>query len=137
VEFLHLEPLLTVEKTLCRLRGQLFRFRKLLDVISGVVFVGTPHLNRSDDDTWQRLATIFRVHLKNVTKKTLPKEDLSRLSLSAQRFEGLALSIPILSGFETQETRLRGGIWTKKAAIVRSVLLQLYILEILLICSAR
>ena len=112
--------LLTLRKTLCRLRDQVFRFRKLLDVISGVVFVGTPHLNQSDEDAWQRLATVFRVHLKNVTKKTIPKEDLSRLSLSAQRFEGLGLNIPILSGFETQETKLRGGrLVSRKAAIVR------------------
>ncbi|MCJ1439386.1 hypothetical protein MMC27_008780 [Xylographa pallens] len=96
-----------------------FRFRKLLDVISGVLFVGTPHLNRSDEDAWQRLATVFRVHLKNVTKKTIPKEYLSRLSLSAQRFEGLGLNIPILSGFETQETKLRGGLLaSRKAAIL-------------------
>ena len=79
-------------------------------------------MHDSDDDTWQRLATLFRVHLNNVTKKTIPKEDLSRLSLSAQRYEGLGLDIPILSGCETQETRLRGGLWAaRKAAIVRSM----------------
>ncbi|MCJ1405467.1 hypothetical protein MMC11_008695, partial [Xylographa trunciseda] len=110
---------LIVKQASSRLRDQVFRSQKLLNVISGVVFVGTPHLKQSDENAWQRLATVLRVHLKNVTKKTIPKEDLSRLSLSAQRFEGLGLNIPILSGFETQETKLRGGLLTsRKAAIL-------------------
>jgi hypothetical protein len=95
------------------------RFRSLLrDIISGIVFLATPHIVESDETASRALATILRSDLKPKSKRMFSKSDLSGLAFCGLQFEELKLGIPILSCYETFETRFQSPLWHSRKGVV-------------------
>ncbi|KAF2753098.1 tetratricopeptide repeat domain-containing protein [Pseudovirgaria hyperparasitica] len=84
-----------------------FRFRSLLECVSGIVFLGTPHSSVNDRDTLIRhneiLYNCAKIALHRGSER-LPPHDVTLLSNLAQKFEQLA-NIPVLSVYEQSQMR--------------------------------
>jgi len=103
---------------LWRATQQFNRFRDLIEIISGIVFLGTPHFTQCNDTSSKALSLILRADLMSNSKKAFSRTDLSSLAFTALRFEELKLRIPILSCHETIETKLRAPLWFTRKALV-------------------
>jgi PAS domain-containing protein len=111
---------LVIKQTLRKAREQMHRYRNLLDQISGVVFLTTPHLGKDEEDTGVKLAAILRQYSKAAAQRAAEKEFLQPYRICAFHFEELGLKVPILSTFETEESRSRKGrLISRKSALVR------------------
>jgi hypothetical protein len=97
---------------------QLTRFRDLIEVISGIIFLGTPHITVSDEASSKAFSLILRTDLTSNNKRAISRKDLSGLAYTALLFEELKLEIPILSCFEIRETKLRVPFWFNRKAVV-------------------
>jgi len=95
------------------------RFRSLLrDIISGIIFLATPHIVESDEAASQALSTILRSDLKPKSKRMFSKSDLSGLAFCGLQFEELKLDTPVLSCYETLETRFQSPLWHSRKGVV-------------------
>lgn len=84
------------------------RFRLVLDCLSGILFLGTPHAGNTDQDTLLRHNQVLHSCAKIAIEKQasrLPTHDVFQLANLAATFEQIA-NMPILSVFEDED---RGG----------------------------
>jgi len=92
-------------------------FRVLLSVIAGFVFVGTPHSKSTNEKVWKTLSKLPKLKLRQSTKRSLGREDISRLANICERFEELEFDRPILSSYESRETPIGGTFRSKKVKV--------------------
>lgn len=117
---------LTKLKALCFARQHHYNYREVIDVISGIVFLGTPHISvgRSDDD--DVLSDILRSRPKSQFKSEAVTRDQEDLQVLCQQFELAKLQVRVLSAYEGCETKLTRrpliGFWKKRSGIVSSLL---------------
>ncbi|KAH7323575.1 tetratricopeptide repeat domain-containing protein [Rhexocercosporidium sp. MPI-PUGE-AT-0058] len=102
---------LVLKQALCVANEQLQRYdeyRDLVNAVSGIVFLSTPHMAASSDDTFNTFMTI----LKMTSRKTIKvpslrtEKEAQLLSGLAKRFEGIYFRTPVLSIYEKKETRI-------------------------------
>jgi hypothetical protein len=105
-------------ETLWKLRQQAYRFHDFIVAISGIIFLATPHILRADTEAVKTITQILKADLKSVTSRTVSRRGVSYLAFAGMRFDELMLQIPILSGFETRETKLRSTIFFAKKGVV-------------------
>jgi hypothetical protein len=112
---------LVIKQTLWKAREQLYRYRNLLDQISGIIFLTTPHLGKDEDDTGAKLRAILRQYSKAAGQCAIKKEYLKPYQLCSLRFEELGLKVPILSTYETEQSRVRSGRLTNRKSTLVSL----------------
>ncbi|KAK5119445.1 hypothetical protein LTR85_007545 [Meristemomyces frigidus] len=105
---------LVIKQAFWKAREQLYRYRDLLEQVSGVVYLVTPHLGQDEDNTASKLGTILKQYSKPAGQRAVTKELLKPYQLCSLHFEELGLNIPILSTFETSESRSRGSRLTSR-----------------------
>ena len=88
---------------------QFNRFRDTIEIISGVIFLATPHITASDAISAQALSLVLRSDLLSNTKKPFTKAELSSIAVTSLHIEELKLTIPILSCYETHPTMLKAS----------------------------
>ncbi|KAG8362497.1 hypothetical protein FVEN_g60 [Fusarium venenatum] len=76
------------------------------NALSGIVFLGTPHLCTTEDDRWDNWRKILQLYRKDVPKTVLRNEDKESLAYVCEQFSALNLPVPILSVFESTETKV-------------------------------
>jgi hypothetical protein len=76
------------------------------DALAGIVFLGTPHLCTVDDDRWENWRLILQIYRKDIPKTLLRNEDKESLASVCEDFSALNLPVPILSVFESTETKV-------------------------------
>lgn len=88
-------------------------------MLGGLVFLATPHVSLAQKHS---LSTVIRL-LKYTLN--LPKIELSRAELEIRKvsdvcteFDELNLGLPIISAYETTESRLRKSLWRPLKEIV-------------------
>ena len=109
---------LVIKQLLWKAREQLYRYRDLLEQISGIVYLMTPHLGKDENDTASKLGTILKQYSKPAGQKAVTREFLKPYQLCSLHFEELSLNIPILSIFETSESRFRSSRLTSRKSPV-------------------
>ncbi|KAK0727161.1 P-loop containing nucleoside triphosphate hydrolase protein [Lasiosphaeria miniovina] len=92
---------------LWRATQQFNRFRDIIELVSGIVFLATPHFKDSSDDSGKLLSLVLRSDLMANPKKAFSKSDLSALAYTSWQFEELKLKIPILSYFRGRSEELQ------------------------------
>ena len=79
------------------------RFRLVLDCLSGILFLGTPHGGVNDDDTLlhynQILYSCTKQAMRKQSSTKLIHQERAQLAGLAERFEQIA-SVPLLSVFQ-------------------------------------
>lgn len=104
---------------LWRATQQFTRFRDIIELVSGIVLLATPHFKNSGDESAKQLSLVLRSDLMANPKKAFSRLDLSGLAYTSWQFEELKLKIPVLSCYETVPTKLRSPFWLTKKAVVR------------------
>jgi hypothetical protein len=86
------------------------QFRHVLQSLAGVILLGTPHSTAEDDQTWQNAALAMKTGIITKKKRYIDTGDSAKLAQSSIRFEQAAVSVPILSIYEIQETKVRTSL---------------------------
>ena len=99
------------------------QFEGLMAAISGIVFLGTPHITKKNEDGMQQLLLTMRSDLMSGSKRPLEQEDLSSIVDICWHFAEMQPRIPILNCYETQQTKLqqpklRAAFWKPKRVVV-------------------
>ncbi|KAM0267930.1 hypothetical protein ACHAPA_005528 [Fusarium lateritium] len=81
-------------------------YPNIRNALAGIVFLGTPHLCTADDDRWENWRLILQIYRKDIPKTILRKEDKESLASVCEHFSALNLPVPILSVFESTETKV-------------------------------
>jgi hypothetical protein len=96
-------------------------FQRLLDVHSGIVFLGTPHPTYENRTNWPVLSHILRATVK------LPKASLEQAETEAAiianvsfKFEEAGIEVPILTAYETKPTKINSGMLSPRKMVVSS-----------------
>lgn len=92
----------------------------LLDAQSGIVFISTPHLTYSRQDYWQRVNSVLRSCPGY--SKWQSQNEIATIANVCAKFENAQVENPILSVYETKETKVGEG-WRTKKLLVRTYLL--------------
>lgn len=110
---------LVIKQGLWKAREQLYRYRDLLDQISGIIFLTTPHLGKDESDTSLKLGTILRQYSKSAGQRAVAKEFLTPYQICSYRFAELGLRFPVLSTYDTEDSRSRSSrLSGRKSALV-------------------
>ncbi|EED16512.1 NB-ARC and TPR domain protein [Talaromyces stipitatus ATCC 10500] len=100
------------------LHQQATDFRPLWRSIAGAIFLGTPHTQSNDPINWQNAGAILRLHSKSKNARIPPTAEIAkRLAKISLSFEQAFDLIPVLSAYETKQTRI-GGFLSSKAVLV-------------------
>lgn len=93
------------------------RYDSLLNVIIGIVFLGTPHRSLKDDAFVEQCLWILRAANAGLSNKQL-KANTSLLTNLAARFQDINTNIDILSVYEEKTTNISRTLRTKKIVLV-------------------
>lgn len=95
--------------------------QRLLRIISGIVFLGTPHLSYRKQNVWKRLGAILQSNSKFAKKLIAQAEDEAAILANVcQKFVETGIDIPILSVYETKKTKIRSSWYSRGKKIVCS-----------------
>jgi len=118
--FMISKSLLMHTKAIRTLDEQGFR-RRFLDLIVAIIFLGTPHFVSVGKVEEKQFCQILKADLKSVTRRTINKRGLTAIAAANMAFDEWKSLIPILSGYETRETKLHGPLFFRGKDVVRSV----------------
>lgn len=95
----------------------------LVSMLRGIVFLGSPHMNLVNKQSWPSLITLLKYTSK------LPKVALTRAELEIQKmaslcmqFDKLDLNLPIISAYETTESVLSKNYGRVQKSVVSTPL---------------
>ena len=91
---------------------------RFVDWIIALIFLGTPHFTRVDKTSKNKFEQILKADLKAVTGRTITKHGLSAIVSANMAFDEWKTQIPVLTAYETRETRLRGPVFTRNKSVV-------------------
>lgn len=97
-------------KALWEARQRFTQFDELLEYISGIIFLATPHLTKHTISGSARLADILRSP-SILAEPVYSLNTFWRFENVGQRFEEVNMRIPILSCFEGKPTNLNTSFW--------------------------
>lgn len=84
-----------------------FHFRRIIDAISGGVFLGSPHIV-SDLDQLKTILNLLLQYLHKGKGRTISSDEDAQYIFSVCReFERVNLSVPVVSVYESRETPVR------------------------------
>ncbi|MCJ1382412.1 hypothetical protein MMC17_005525 [Xylographa soralifera] len=105
-----LAKLRDAEESFCYANERSFQFKLILRATAGIIFLGTPHSISEEEKDWQNVTYAMRPAGSVKKKSRIAKEDARKLASTALRFEQSVGSIPVLSIYETQRTKVRYSI---------------------------
>ena len=90
--------------------------RTFLRALAGVILLGTPHSSKDKGSRWQTVGKVVPSLSKK--QRSLSTSDIASLTNSSRQFEQAAVEVPILSVYETKETKVKTGLVTSKKILV-------------------
>ena len=100
-------------QALCLARKRYFEFRTLIDVISGVAFLGTPHSIINGETESNLLDLMLRSEQVVLPKHLFGKEDNVAMAELSRDFEIVDLQVPIISVYEERAARIQESIFAR------------------------
>ncbi|KPM45836.1 hypothetical protein AK830_g682 [Neonectria ditissima] len=95
-------------------KDHIFRHLDVIEAISGFVFLGTPHLPLTIEASPNILELILRSHQKSLPpRNALTVDDNVILAKFCHDFGLLGIQVPIVSAYETVESRVYQGMFAK------------------------
>jgi hypothetical protein len=111
---------LILKQALCIANEQLYRYEHLVNATSGIIFMSTPHFGPDQPNPYDKVISILKATPKVQIKptETLMSSEVAVLTDLSVRFEAVRILTPILSIYETRETRLKEGRFKHKSLLV-------------------
>ncbi|CZR51489.1 uncharacterized protein PAC_01365 [Phialocephala subalpina] len=97
-------------KALWNASRRITQFNEVIESISGIVFLATPHFIERDERTSHALSHILRQSSTKATRAS-DFEALPIFTTACQEFDELRMQIPILSCYESRSTALQQYSW--------------------------
>ena len=109
-----------LKQALCIANEQLYRHEPLVNSMSGIIFLGTPHLGSNEAETSDRISMILKLASKKAAKPPAGRvaEERAIYPNLSKRFEGIYFRTPILSVYERVETRVSKGPFSRNTHVV-------------------
>jgi hypothetical protein len=104
---------LTFPKTLCLMREHWYHYKRLIDSIYGVVFLGVPNFGKDYSQTTHTLRCMLECRESLRGNPTVSPQDVQDIKLLHEAFELLPVNFPVLCCFETLPTKLRKKTFAK------------------------
>lgn len=97
-----------LKQALCIANEQLHRYEFLVNAIAAIIFISTPHAASTKDDTYNLFANVVNAVPKKLgkTHTTQTGRENTLLWDLANRFEGIYFRTPVLSVYETKQSRI-------------------------------
>lgn len=92
-------------------------FRAFLQALAGVILLGTPHSTSEGEDTWENAAWMVQGDSWKKKKHPIYPEDVKLLATSSLHFEQARASVPILSAYETQKSKVKLFLQNKQILV--------------------
>lgn len=111
---------LVLKQALCIANEQLYRHESLVNSVSGIIFLSTPHLASNQKETVERMSMILQLTDKRYGRAAAraSNDNGALLSNLSKRFEGIYFRTPILSVYEVKETRISETLFKSKSIVV-------------------
>lgn len=100
-------------QALCIARERYYNFRSIIDAISGVVFLGTPHSLGDEKLESNILDLLLRSQQRILPKHAFVKTDNAALIDLSRQFEVVNLQIPVISVYEGRETKIHDSLFAR------------------------
>jgi hypothetical protein len=94
--------------------------KRLLEALSGIIFLGCPHPKYEQRESWPYLSLLLKT-VSRLPKLVLAKAELESnvLENSCRKFEEADFRVDVISAYETIETRIRSSLWRSQKSVVR------------------
>lgn len=79
------------------------------DATAGIIFLGCPS---TESEAWIHLRLLMKANTKEISRDNMSDVEMEAIISACRSFAGLQLNIPILSVFETRETKFRDNFFT-------------------------
>jgi hypothetical protein len=91
------------------------RYIDVLNVISGVVFLGSPHSCLDPESLPETLLVLLKSYPNDFSKQTLARleKESTYIRNAALRFDDVCLRVDIASLYETKEAKVSNNVWSK------------------------
>ena len=96
------------------------RFQALIEAVLGIIFLACPHSTRTDEATSRLYSLLQYLDTTDSIRLKISHDDLVSLANASRQFEEIGVQVPILSAFETKETKLKAPFWKPGREIVSS-----------------
>ncbi|KAJ4177823.1 hypothetical protein NW767_015010 [Fusarium falciforme] len=104
---------LVLKKGLCLCRDRYFHLHAVADVISGFIFLGSPHFIGNVDDVKKSLDLLFKCRNGETERRFSSHDDISALIEICKTFERPGIQRPVVSAYESRETHLSSGLFAR------------------------
>ncbi|KAK3947355.1 hypothetical protein QBC32DRAFT_224369 [Pseudoneurospora amorphoporcata] len=85
----------------CR-HEQVYQYRRVTDVLSGAIFLGTPHITEDWEAANKTLRLLVKCQGKKGARPRLGDDDVTKFIKICKDFDIIPLDIPVLSAYETK-----------------------------------
>lgn len=108
-----------MEQALSLTKDHIFRHLDVVEVISGIVFLGTPHLSADVAPSPNIIDLILRLHQRPApSKHALTADDNAFVARCCQDFSLLGIQVPIVSAYEVTASRVYQGMFKSQRIVV-------------------
>ena len=81
------------------------------DATCGIIFLGSPHLVTTSVYGWSVVRLLMKANRRDVSKQNMTEYEMESVLSACRQFEELQLNFPILSVYETQDTKFKETIF--------------------------
>jgi hypothetical protein len=94
--------------------------QRLLEALSGIVFLGCPHPSPGRPESWPFLGYLLKT-ISRLPKLVLVEAELEMgvLVNTCSDFEEAGFEVEVISAYETIETQIRTSLWRSRKSVVR------------------
>ncbi|KAG8667969.1 hypothetical protein FPOAC2_13183 [Fusarium poae] len=104
---------LLLKKTLCLCREQYHQYRHILDLVSGFIFLGSPHFTQDIVEAQNCLDLLLTFLNGGNGRSRSRQNEVKHLIEVCKTFETFMTEVPILSAYESMETINNQGFFSK------------------------
>ncbi|KAL4787535.1 hypothetical protein BJX76DRAFT_299629 [Aspergillus varians] len=101
------------KNALCISREQHYNYRPVIDVISGAIFLGSPHLELDPKQAKVTLDLLLRCQNKCFGRSLTSNNDLMAGIDICKSFELINLNVRVISVYESQDTQTERKVFAK------------------------
>jgi len=102
------------QQALSLTRDHVLRYSDIIEVISGIIFLGTPHLPLNIEPKPNVLENILRLRQKSIPRRdNIRADDNHVVAQFCRSFELIGIQVPIVSAYERAESSVYEGMFAK------------------------
>ncbi|KAI1669670.1 Tetratricopeptide repeat [Pyrenophora tritici-repentis] len=112
---------LILKKALNLFHAQHYRYRHVVDVIRGVVVLGSPHLVPGNEQAKETLDILLKCQKKGLGRSLSSGTDIANIFQICETFEQIHLVVPVISVYESEGVQTQKKIFSLRNKIAVSI----------------